>query len=444
MNPREDTPVSTEPPLTVRRLHVQNVKRIREVEIEPDGTVVKIAGRNGQGKTSLIDALYLLLANRSAGKLNPHPLRDGEDHAEVEADLGEYTVRRTWKRGEPGEDGTRPVRSTLTVTNAEGHRFQGPQEILDKLLAPLSFDPGQFVRMGVKDQVKLLLSLANPEFDPVAQEDRRRALYAERLVVGRDVRRVRAQLDGVPEVDEIPEPRSAAEATAAYAAARDIVEQNTRKRTELAAGRATVDRLADRVTEAARVLAAAKTEYGNAVLQVEAQQSVVDQLVDPDVSGFQAQVEEIEAHNTEIAQLRDQAETRARLVNQLELYEATHAEAENGLREIDEARAAAVAKANLPVPGLGLTDEGITVDGIPFVQASGAQQIRLSMAMAMALHPEPGIGVIRITDGALLDDESMAVVEQMAADAGVQVWVELVSEGEPEDHAIVIEDGVVL
>jgi hypothetical protein len=82
------------------------------------------------------------------------------------------------------------------------------------------------------------------------------------------------------------------------------------------------------------------------------------------------------------------------------------------------------ASAKYPVPGLGFHDEEVTYNGLPFKQASNAEQIKVSIAMGMAGNPK--IRVMRIKDGSLLDDDSLAVVENMAVEHDFQVFMEIV------------------
>ena len=85
-----------------------------------------------------------------------------------------------------------------------------------------------------------------------------------------------------------------------------------------------------------------------------------------------------------------------------------------------------LAKASFPLPGLGFGINGVTYNGLPLEQASAAEQLRVSMSMAIASNPK--LRVIRITDGSLLDSNSMAVIEEMCKAEDFQVWIEQVEE----------------
>ena len=103
-----------------------------------------------------------------------------------------------------------------------------------------------------------------------------------------------------------------------------------------------------------------------------------------------------------------------------------------------EKRRELLAAVKFPVEGLAVTESGgVTFDGVPFVQASQAQQIRASVGIGLASNPE--LKVLLIREGALLGRDSLALVGQMAAEHGAQIWVERVGDGDAS--AVIIEDG---
>jgi hypothetical protein len=77
------------------------------------------------------------------------------------------------------------------------------------------------------------------------------------------------------------------------------------------------------------------------------------------------------------------------------------------------------------------------LNGHPFVQASDAEQLRASIAIAISMNPQ--IRVIRVRDGSLLDEDSIKLVAELAEANDCQVWLERVdSSGK---IGFVLEDG---
>ena len=107
------------------------------------------------------------------------------------------------------------------------------------------------------------------------------------------------------------------------------------------------------------------------------------------------------------------------------------------IEQCDKEKAKMIAKAKLPVEGVGFGDGFVTFNGVPLDQASSAEQLRVSISVAMSMNPK--LRVIRIQDGSLLDSDSMKMIEDMAVDKGFQFWVEQVDE--TGKVGVVIEDG---
>src|SRR3970040_1173840 len=102
-------------------LTAENGKKLVAVEIHPTGDVVTISGRNGAGKTSVLDSIWWALAGTSA--IQKQPIRKGQKRARIRLDMGELIVER--KFSESG--------STLAVESADGARYPSPQKMLDAL-----------------------------------------------------------------------------------------------------------------------------------------------------------------------------------------------------------------------------------------------------------------------------------------------------------------------
>ena len=110
------------------------------------------------------------------------------------------------------------------------------------------------------------------------------------------------------------------------------------------------------------------------------------------------------------------------------------------LEAIDQAKAGMLATAQFPIEGLSFDEDGVTLNGIPFDQASSAEQLRTSVAMGLAMNPT--IRVLLVRDASLLDEDGLRIITELAEENDAQVWLERVGAG-PE-CSVVIEDGHVL
>src|SRR4051812_1903349 len=94
-------------------LQAENIKRLVAVQITPDGNLVQITGKNGQGKSSVLDAIWWALAG--SGNIQAQPIRKGEARGSIRLDLGELVVTRTFTR-----KGEHDYTTQIAVENAEG------------------------------------------------------------------------------------------------------------------------------------------------------------------------------------------------------------------------------------------------------------------------------------------------------------------------------------
>jgi len=409
--------------MKIVRLEAENVKRLRAVEIAPDGSLVVIGGRNGAGKTSVLDAIEMALGGKRAAP--PKPVREGEEIARVVCDLGELVVKRTFK-----PDG----RSTLKVETHDGASYKSPQRMLDELVGELSFDPLAFARMQPRERVEMLRALVGVDLEQLDAE--RRQAYEDRTAVNREAKTLEGQLAGLPEHPDAPEAEvsvaelaeeldAAQAATGKYNAAQQGVRIAERDADE---AQAEVDRLRAELAVAEERLESARQQVMRAHAEANAMPAP------PDTASIREQMRNAEAIN---AKVRDNTRRRELLV-QLEAMRAESQRLTDAIAAVDERKREAVAAAELPVEGLGFDDAGVTLEGVPFEQASGAEQLRCSVAMGLALNPK--LRVLLIRDGSLLDEDSLRLVAEMADEQGAQVWLERVGAG---DGGVLIEDGEV-
>lgn len=87
--------------------------------------------------------------------------------------------------------------------------------------------------------------------------------------------------------------------------------------------------------------------------------------------------------------------------------------------------------------GLTFDENGVLLNKIPFDQASSAEQLKVSLAMGIAMNPK--LRVLLIRDGSLLDEDNLKMIAELAAKNDCQIWLERVGSG--DEVSIIIEDG---
>lgn len=419
------------------RFQAENVKRLQAVEISPDGNLIEITGKNGNGKSSLLDAIFYALGGTK--DIPATPIRKGEQKAMVHLDLGEIRVTR---RFTAQEDGT--YNTTLVVENGEGARYSSPQSILDALIGQLAFDPLEFTRLKARDQFDTLKQFV-PDFDFVANAKVRKDAFDDRTAVNRDIKNLKSQVagfsvpEGTPDIEidvsaltekmqKVGEHNASIEQRKANR--ERVADDAVRFRQEAGSlEQQAIDyrRLADEADEKAKALRADADACDKRLADA-------GPLPEPmDASEVRAEIERANQINSAV---RDKQRMN-QIIREVEAKEAEAAALNKAIDDADAAKAKAIAEAKMPIEGIGFAEDYVTLNDLPFEQASSAEQLRASIAIAVAANPKLRVLIVR--DGALLDDESMGIVASMAEEHGVQVWIETVASDRPS--AVVIEDG---
>ena len=417
-------------PLHIVSLEVENVKRIRAVEIDPDGNVVIIGGRNEQGKSSILDAIEMAL--RGAKAIPIEPVRHGARKGFIKEELGnlatqevEYTVERTFTaKG-----------SQLVVRGKDGVPVPGPQTLLDSLYAAIAFDPFSFARKEPKEQDELLRKAVGLDLSDL--KSARDVAYAKRTDGNKEIKRLEGALDstefhpGAPKetvdvaalTEKLQVHRNAVGARNALVAAIDG------KRARLNEKQDQVSRIQRQLTDLLREC----TELGDLITSEEAKLPPEPAPIDD----VQEKLRTAEATNTKV---RANAE-HAKLEKELKTKTDEAEQLTGVIEDLDKQKAERLAATKFPIDGLGFDDEiGPTLNGVPLAQACQSAKLRLSVAIGAALNPR--IKVMLIREGAFLDDESLKLLSALAKEHQCQLFIERV--GTKDKSAIVIEDGAVL
>lgn len=417
--------------MKIIQFNAENIKRLVAVEIKPDSNLVEITGKNGQGKTSILDAILWAMGGNKI--IQSKPVRDGAESGYVRLDLGDYVVTKKFKVKEDGD-----VTISLTVENRDGAKFGSPQELLNKFLGDLTFDPLAFSRKKPSDQVVALRALV-PDYDFNAADKKAKELFDNRTDINRQVRDLKGRIDAItlPEGD-LPARISVEALTIDLQKA---MEHNTK--VDAAARKAEsvnrdISNLEGSVQAKRDEIAALEKAIIHNEQSIEELRDQLDSIIVEDKMDL-APIRDELAKADHVNSIAARVEERTRLKAEMSDKEVAAEALSIQIDEIKKASAAAVVAANLPIDGLTLTEETVLLNGNPFDQASDAEQLRASVAIAGAMNP--ALRVIRVRDGSLLDESSMNLLREYAEKNQYQIWIETVSSG--RETAVLIEEGAV-
>lgn len=409
--------------MRVIRLQSENIKRLHAIDITPTGDVITIGGDNAQGKSSVLDSIAMALGGKDV--ICEKPLREGADKGKVLVDLGDIVVERTFT----------PAGTALKVKSKDGATYGSPQTMLDNLVGRLSFDPLAFSRLKPAEQMTTLKQMVGLDFS--ALDRKRQEFFDKRTDVGRSGKAISAQLAAMPDFPDAPAVEvNMAEITAELKTAQTCNGSRAAIEQLLAGVETSITRTKEKIET---LLKEAEDMKARAVtLESQRGQLTVELNTTKQIDLAQIS-EKFTAADLTNRKVRSNIE-RLNLGKKIEQSRAQWDELTRELEKVDAAKQDQIKAAAFPIPGLSFTETGVLFNAIPFAQASAAEQLRVSIAISAALNPK--LKVVLIRDGSLLDEKSLKLVAEIAAEHGLQVWIEAVSKDEKR-CTVIIEDGAI-
>lgn len=409
--------------VTINELQVENMKRIKAVKLEPSASgLTVIGGKNGQGKTSVLDAIAWALGGEKFRPTNTK--RDGAltpPNLHVVLSNGTIVERRG-------------VNGSLKVIDPTGKK--SGQRLLDEFISKLALNLPAFLHASEAEKAKALLQIIGVGDKLMEMDRNEEQLYNQRKEVGRIADRKKKAAEEMPFYPNMPaEPVSVSDLLKEQ---QDILArngENDQKRRNAKEMQERFMRAESNYKVAMEALKAAEDTLRKAKADAEVAAKSAQDLQDESTAELEENLRNVEVMNEKI---------RANVAKEGAEMEANNLQQEyEGLTEQIESvrsdRADLLKEADLPLPGLSVKDGKLIYKGQPWDGMSGAEQLKVAVAIIRKLNPECGFVLMDKLEQ--MDTDTLREFGKWLEEEGLQVIATRVSTG--DECSIIIEDGMV-
>lgn len=407
--------------VTINKLEIENVKRVKAVKLEPSATGLTIVGgNNNQGKTSVLDAIAWALGG---AKYKP-------SQAQREGSVVPPSLKITMSNGLVVERTGK--NSTLKVIDPEGNK--AGQKLLDSFVEELAIDLPKFMEQTSKEKAATLLQIigVGPQLAELEMEEKSK--YDERHAIGVIADQKEKYAKEQPYYTDAP--KELVSIADLISQQQDILAkngENARKRQNAAAIQNSLNAASAEVERLEQLLADAKEKQDQLTNDWNiAQQDAMD-LHDESTEEIEKNIAEIDEINRKVrANLdKEKAEEDAKG------YRKQYKELDNVIGEIRRKKTDLLTNADLPLEGLSVDDGELLYLGQRWDNMSGSQQLQVATAIVRKLKPECGFVLIDKLEQ--MDQVTLQEFGQWLEQEGLQAIATRVSTG--DECSIVITDG---
>jgi DNA repair exonuclease SbcCD ATPase subunit len=418
--------------MKIKSASIENFKGVKKKIINVDGRSFVVSGPNGAGKSSEIQAMFGVLSGKGLPKtIMPKDSKPG-DIARVEVVIGDdkesYHLIATY--AEHPETGN--VEGKITVKDSENKTVK--ISAFRNLIGDVSFDIfSGFLQKGKQEQVAFVKELTGKRAELDKLDVERERLYDERTIAKKERTMLETMLkdksidsevghiNTEPILEKIKKIDEKQEKYAAFVKTLDgfkdtvsngvnEVESNVGR---IEALKAEIEKLESRNRELDNTIAESREK-------VEKGEAWIANNPKPTLGALQQELEEANANNETYAQNQKLKDSFSELVAKKERLE----QIEKGMKAIDKQKADIIANSSLPVPGLTFDENGLYLDGVPFVDVNTAKQWEVGARFMVAMNNN--LRVCKL-DMNVMDKNTFAEIVSLAESHNMQMIFELVN-----------------
>lgn len=407
--------------VTINKLEIENVKRVKAVKLEPSATGLTIVGgNNNQGKTSVLDAIAWALGGN---KYKP-------SQAQREGSTIPPSLKITLSNGLIVERSGK--NSTLKVIDPSGNK--AGQNLLDSFVEELAINLPKFMEQTSKEKAKTLLQIIGVGPQLAELEMQEKAKYDERHAIGVVADQKEKFAKEQPYYPDAPkELVSIAELIQQQQEILARNGENARKRQNLNVIENDYNFTLANVQRLEKELEEAREKEQALAQDLDIARKDVSVLLDESTQEIEDSIANIEQINLKVRANFDKEKAEEDAKGYREQYK----ELDNVITDIRKQKTALLTNADLPLPGLSVDDGELLYLGQRWDNMSGSQQLQVATAIVRKLKPECGFVLIDKLEQ--MDQLTLQEFGAWLEQEGLQAIATRVSTG--GECSVIIEDG---
>ena len=407
--------------MTINKLEIENVKRIKAVKIEPsEKGLTIIGGNNNQGKTSVLDSIAWALGGN---KYKPsQAMREGSQVPP--------TLKITMSNGLIVE--RKGKNASLKVIDPNGQK--GGQQLLDSFVEELAIDLPKFLESSPKDKANTLLQIIGVGNQLAELELKEKDLYNQRHAIG--VIADQKEKFAKEQVYYPEAPKEMVSISELIQQQQDILAkngENARKRQNVDIIQRNYEFKQSEVNDFKLKLKQAEEQLAQLANDLEVAQKDAMDLHDESTAEIEKNIAEIDDINRKVRANLDKEKAEDDAKQQREQYNALTTD----INKVRQEKTDLLTNADLPLPGLTVEDGQLLYLGQAWDNMSGSQQLQVATAIIRKLKPDCGFVLIDKLEQ--MDTQTLETFGAWLEQEGLQAIATRVSTG--DECSILITDG---
>lgn len=424
--------------MKIENIIIKNFKNVSQIEVSFDSNITYLVGRNGSGKSSIIDALLVAFKGKNAlPKSNRwQMIKNGSEKSVIIAKLTDQDneIKITRKITDKNV--------YLEIESSDGKKLG--QDFLNEIFNDFTISPKAFAKKSPQEQA-LLLGIDTSEFDGKIKK-----IYDERTLVGREKSKLQGAVDNYGNIVKVEEVKL----TDLFQEKDEIraynEEQEKAKEFKQGLEKLIDENLKDITNENSEIkkleqkIKECKERQKESEQRIQTYNKEIEENIKilplKSFDEIDKKIEDAESTNQKAKVYEQYKKDNDALQEKTKEY--THLT--NNIKQIETAKKEYVKDSKLPFSDMTIDEEGgLKIKNKPFNDNFFSTGEIWKIAVQLLIAMDPKLKIVFVNEANLLDEENLEIIKGLT-DKGYHFVFELVGSKKVDGNCILLKESEVV